>query len=109
MNTSRRAFTLVEVMIAIMIIGLLAAMAAPAVLKAREKAQTRLCMNNLRVIHTAGEQYLFEHPDDTDITLEELKQFFSNEVIPECPQGGTYQTKVDKGFHVTCTIDGHEL
>jgi len=56
MNT-RRAFTLVEIMIVVAIIGLLAAIAIPSFIKARQASQTNACINNLRQIDAAKEQW----------------------------------------------------
>jgi prepilin-type N-terminal cleavage/methylation domain-containing protein len=60
-NTSRKAgFTLVEIMIVVAIIGLLAAIAIPNFVKARESAQTKSCINNMRQIDGAVDQYALE-------------------------------------------------
>lgn len=60
-NTSRKAgFTLVEIMIVVAIIGLLAAIAIPNFVKARESAQAKSCINNMRQIDGAVDQYALE-------------------------------------------------
>jgi prepilin-type N-terminal cleavage/methylation domain-containing protein len=60
-NTSRKAgFTLVEIMIVVAIIGLLAAIAIPNFVRARESAQAKSCINNLRQIDGAVDQYALE-------------------------------------------------
>jgi prepilin-type N-terminal cleavage/methylation domain-containing protein len=60
-NTSRKAgFTLVEIMIVVAIIGLLAAIAIPNFVKARESAQAKSCVNNLRQIDGAVDQFALE-------------------------------------------------
>lgn len=60
-NTSRKAgFTLVEIMIVVAIIGLLAAIAIPNFVKARTTSQTNACINNLRQIDSAIQQWALE-------------------------------------------------
>ena len=56
----RSGFTLVEIMIVVAIIGLLAAIAIPSFLKARETAQKNACINNLRQIDSAKNQWAIE-------------------------------------------------
>ena len=55
-KTNRKsAFTLVEIMIVVAIIGLLAAIAIPNFVKARTTAQTNACIANLKQIQGAIE------------------------------------------------------
>ena len=68
----RKAFTLIELLVVIGIIGVLAAIILPAMRAAREKARTSKCLNNLRQIGFALQQYtndfsgLLPHEDDKD-------------------------------------------
>jgi prepilin-type N-terminal cleavage/methylation domain-containing protein len=56
----RRAFTLVEIMIVVAIIAFLAAIAVPAFMRARKRAQATQVINDLRLIASAVDQYAVE-------------------------------------------------
>jgi len=67
MNTKAHAhfrqsgFTLVEIMIVVVIIGLLAAMAIPAFQKVRQSSQDKTVLNNARQLSAAADQYFLEN------------------------------------------------
>jgi len=54
-------FTLVEIMIVVAIIGLLAAIAIPNFVRARTTSQKNACINNLRQIDGAIQQWALEN------------------------------------------------
>lgn len=60
MERGRKGFTLVEIMIVVVIIGLLAAIAIPAFQRARSTAQVKAVYNNLRELGAAAQQYFLE-------------------------------------------------
>ncbi len=91
------AFTLVEIMIVVAIIGLLAAIAIPNFVRARTTAQTNSCINNLRQIDGAKQQWALETrqatnavPVVTDIDPYLGRAGSASSIV--CPAGGSAAT-----------------
>jgi len=89
-KTSRKSgFTLVEIMIVVAIIGLLAAIAIPNFVKARTTSQMNACINNLRQVDGAVQQWALENKKAANATVaySDISGYLKNAVT--CPTGGT--------------------
>jgi prepilin-type N-terminal cleavage/methylation domain-containing protein len=82
-------FTLLEIMIVVSIIGLLAAIAIPNFIKARATSQTKVCINNLRQVDSAIQQWALELKKGPGATVVEtdVTPYLKHSVV--CPSGGT--------------------
>ena len=58
---SKRAFTLIEIMIVVLIIGILLGIAVPNFVRARETARAKSCVANLKAITGAWYQYSMDN------------------------------------------------
>jgi prepilin-type N-terminal cleavage/methylation domain-containing protein len=111
-KTNRKSgFTLVEIMIVVAIIGLLAAIAIPNFVKARATAQKNACINNLRQIDGAKEQYALENRLADAATISGnavIDAYLKGNATPICPGGGAY-TYGNIGTNPSCNLTGHTL
>lgn len=102
---SYRAFTLIEIMIVIAIIGIVVAIVATTWLRQREVARARACQETLSKIDLGKESYAHENhvPDGAAVGWGDLiGSTLYIKRTPHCPAGGEYRVGVI-GQSPTCS------
>ena len=95
-------------LVGIFMVGMLAAIAIPNFVKARETAQRNACINNLRVIEGAKQQWTLENKKESSDTptQAQVTTYLKNGAFPMCPAGGTYSINAGDQ-EPTCSISKH--
>jgi Tfp pilus assembly protein PilE len=90
--------------------AMLAAIAIPNFVKARSVSQENACINNLRQIDAAKQQWALENgKKSTDVPTEnDIKPYLMHSQFPHCPAGGTYTVNA-VGESPKCSIPDHKL
>lgn len=106
------AFTLVEIMIVVAVIGIMMSIALPNFVKARTTAQQRACIQNLALLDKTKQQWGFENskPSTARPRIAEIQMYFGGTRMPTCPSRGTYTLqRLDRNPTCTCAALGHTL
>ena len=106
-SLSRRAFTLVEIMVVVLIVVILSTLAIAAIGKVKALATESTTRNNLRQIYQAKEFYFTENPQETGVLATELRAegYISEHTWVACFEspvihGMTYQGSFKPGTSV---------
>jgi type IV pilus assembly protein PilA len=118
---SRKAFTLIELLIVILILAILMAVALPLYLAAVNDSEVKTCRANMQTISNAEAAYKTSMAPHTYTT--DLSNLSSNigVIQSSCPSGGTYSVTISSGSDsanngtnvpaggliVHCTTSGH--
>jgi prepilin-type N-terminal cleavage/methylation domain-containing protein len=105
---ARRAFTLVEIMIVVVIIGLLATMALPAFKRVQRSALSKRYINDARQIRDAAERYALENgtfpPNGIGAIHPNLRGYVPDKLFGASPIGGVWDWDFQQGVTAAISV-----
>src|SRR4028119_1379428 len=105
MGNARRAFSLIEIMIVVLIIGILLAIAVPNFVRAREASRAKACVSNLKQIQSAKEQWAMDKRIAEGTAAVDAEIFGAGNYIvvrPTCPADNGAYVLGAVGANPTC-------
>ncbi len=112
-GVARKAFTLVEIIIVLAIVGIIVAIAGPTWFRQRELSRATACQENLLKIHGAEQQYAMEYRLSVGSAINYPADFIQPaganvgqgylRGAPDCPANGLYSIAA-VGETPTCSI-----
>ena len=117
---NKAGFTLVEIMIVVLIIGILLAIAIPNFVAARESSRAKACIGNLKQIDSATQQFCMDKKLNsstyTGAALPTINTVAATGLVgaasylrttPACPAGGNYLVAPKISDSPYCDISGN--
>ncbi|MFH0839534.1 MAG: prepilin-type N-terminal cleavage/methylation domain-containing protein [Candidatus Omnitrophota bacterium] len=107
-------FTLTEIMVVLLVMGLLVVIAIPNISKTANTTRAAICINNLRQIDSAIDRWAVTNSINTgtSITAQQETEIYTyiRSGMPVCPSRGIYTMGTVGSYpQVTCNIAGHAL
>ena len=104
---NKKGFSLVELMIVVVIMGILIAVAIPLYGAIQDKAKNNTCKSNVDVIKSNAANYYAMHGVKiTNENLSVLKTMFDDNKLPSCPWDNDTEDETDYTVAASATVEG---